>query len=375
MAGIYIHIPFCRKACNYCDFHFSTSLKYKSELLESMTLEIISRKEELNQEQIQTLYFGGGTPSILSRDEIMLLFDSLESVVTLNHLREITLEANPDDLDNNKLVELKQTPINRLSIGVQSFFDEDLQFMNRSHDVGQAKDSIRNAQDAGFDKITIDLIYGSPSTTDAMWAENLITWDELSINHLSAYCLTVEENTALYHQIKTGKLKPIDEEKGLRQFQYLSDFAQKNNLDHYEISNLSRPHQHAVHNTSYWFGNAYVGIGPSAHSFDGLRTRRINIASNIQYINAQKEQSGYFELEQLSEVNRMNEELITRLRTTWGLSQADFVNQFGLEQWDKLIERAMPAITNNQLTRDNNGLKMPKESWFIADSILVDLMS
>ncbi len=374
MAGIYIHIPFCRKSCNYCDFHFSTSLKYKSDLLDCIVQELISRKEEWSSVPIKTIYFGGGTPSLLGYDEIMKLVDKLQEVARLDELTEFTFEANPDDLTKQYVTDLSRSPINRLSIGVQSFFDADLKFMNRIHTAEQAMQSIKHAQNAGFESISIDLIYGSPTTSMVMWQENLQHWNELPCSHLSTYCLTVEPKTALYHQIESKKIPPLDEDKSVEQFQALQQFSIDNQLNHYELSNLSIPGQEAIHNSAYWIGEPYFGIGPSAHSYDGQQQRRINIANNVNYIKAIQEGSQYFELEQLSKEEQYNEYLITRLRTKNGISREEFVPKFGEQSWLELLSTASKLLDQNKLSQKQDRLSIPSAHWFITDSILIDLI-
>ena len=282
-AGIYIHIPFCRQACNYCNFHFSTSLKYKDELLASLKQELALRREYLQGREISTIYFGGGTPSLLTADEINDIFDTICRHYPVNKLAEFTLEANPDDLSASYVRSLTHTPVDRLSIGVQSFRDEDLRFMNRAHNAQQADYAIKAAQDAGITNLSIDLIYGTPGLTDAAWKDNLDKVRQLSIPHFSAYALTVEEKTALHHAIKAKKVRPLDPEQAAGQFVLMADFAAQNGYDHYEISNLGLPGMHGVHNTNYWKGVHYLGIGPAAHSFNGA-SRRWNVASNALYI-------------------------------------------------------------------------------------------
>ena len=317
MAGIYIHIPFCKQQCNYCDFHFSTSLKNKNDLIKALLQEIKLRKEFVKQAPIKTIYFGGGTPSILSEKELLTIFNHLYSHFDINDDAEITLEANPDDLSDQKVKELKNTPINRFSIGIQSFFDEDLKFMNRAHNSNEALQSIKRVQDKGWDNITIDLIYGTPTLSNEMWLTNLQKITELKIPHLSAYSLTVEEKTPLFHKIKKGISKAPDAEKSRQQFLLLMDFARQNQLEHYEISNFAKKGFMAKHNSSYWRGDAYLGLGPSAHSYDHNK-RQWNVANNVKYIASIKKGLPSFSEELLSEKEQYNEYIMTSLRTIWG---------------------------------------------------------
>ena len=318
MAGIYIHIPFCKQACHYCDFHFSTSLKYKDELLQALIKEIKLQKNYLDGETVETIYFGGGTPSVLSADEINHILDTIAGLHTISADAEITLEANPDDLSKEKLHSLRETAVNRLSIGVQSFFDEDLMWMNRAHKAWEAESSVKRAQDTGFENITADLIYGYPLLTDQKWKYNLDKIFELDIRHLSSYSMTVEPRTALASFIKTKKQAPIDEQQSAEQFILLMDATQAKGFEHYEISNFCKPGAYSRHNSNYWKGVKYLGIGPSAHSYNG-ETRQWNVPNNPKYMAALEKSEIPAETEMLSETNRLNEYVMISLRTMWGL--------------------------------------------------------
>lgn len=318
MAGIYIHVPFCKQACYYCDFHFSTSLQYKDEMLGALHREIKLQKDYLGGETIETIYFGGGTPSLLGADEINLLIDSITKLHTVASDAEITLEANPDDLDEQKVKLLRQTPINRFSIGIQSFFDEDLFWMNRAHRSRDAESSVKRVQDAGFENITADLIYGYPLLTDAKWKHNLEQIFALHIPHVSAYSMTVEPQTALASFIKKKVYPPINEAQSAEQFMVLMQQMQQHGYEQYEISNYCTPGNYSRHNANYWQGVKYLGIGPSAHSFNG-ETRQWNIANNAKYIRALATDKIPAEKEELTEANRLNEYIMTSLRTVWGL--------------------------------------------------------
>ncbi|RZL14059.1 MAG: radical SAM family heme chaperone HemW, partial [Pedobacter sp.] len=268
MSGIYIHIPFCKKACHYCDFHFSTSLKYADEMVECICREIKFKKDRITG-QIGSIYLGGGTPSILSKADLQKIFDAINQTYSVSADAEITIETNPDDLTAQKLKELKQLPVNRFSVGVQSFFNEDLVWMNRAHNADEAESCIKRSQDAGFENLTLDLIYGYSLLTDEKWETNIQKAIELSVPHISAYALTVEPKTALAHAIKTKKQTPVNDSQSASQFVFLMDKLKKAGFDHYEISNFAKPNSYAVHNTNYWKGVDYIGIGPSAHGFDG----------------------------------------------------------------------------------------------------------
>ncbi|HEY4327271.1 MAG TPA: radical SAM family heme chaperone HemW [Mucilaginibacter sp.] len=318
MAGIYIHIPFCKQACYYCDFHFSTSLKYKDELLQAILKEIKLQKSYLDNETVETIYFGGGTPSLLNEDEINLIIGNITDLHTVSANAEITLEANPDDLDKAKLESLKKTAVNRLSIGIQSFFDDDLTWMNRVHRSDTAEASVKRAQDTGFENITVDLIYGYPLLSDQKWKHNLKKVFELDVPHVSSYSMTVEPRTALASFIKNKKQAGMDDQQSSEQFIVLMDEMQSHGFEHYEISNFSKPGHYSRHNSNYWKGVKYLGIGPSAHSYNG-ETRQWNIANNAKYIQALDANKIPVETELLTETNRLNEYIMTSLRTMWGL--------------------------------------------------------
>ncbi|MCL4856264.1 MAG: radical SAM family heme chaperone HemW, partial [Flavobacteriales bacterium] len=326
MAGIYLHIPFCKQKCSYCDFHFSTSLKNKKALIAAMLKEIVLKRNDL-KEPISTIYFGGGTPSILGIDELKLLIDALNKNYAIAKEVELTVECNPDDLTKQKLDELKSAGVNRLSIGVQSFFDDDLQFFNRAHAANEAEQSILMSQDAGFDNITIDLIYGTPTLTQQKWEKNLKKVEELNIPHLSAYSLTIEPKTAINHQVKTKKIQLLPEEEVVLQFNRLMDFTESIGLKQYEISNFAKEGFVSQHNSNYWKGIAYLGFGPSAHSFVGNK-RLWNVSNNPKYINAIENNTLFFEEEIIDENTAYNEYVLTRLRTIWGIDIMDLNNKF-----------------------------------------------
>ena len=371
-AGIYIHIPFCKQACNYCNFHFSTSLDLKEDLLKCLEKEIILRKNYLEGRQIQTIYFGGGTPSLLSMDEIKKLLQAIYSNFEVIENAEITLEANPDDLTNEKLDELKNAGINRLSIGVQSFFDKELKWMNRSHDAIQAENCIRNAKEIGFDNITIDLIYGVPGLTNTEWKQNLQKTIELNIDHLSCYALTVEPKTALYHQIEKDKLPPLNEQQAAEQFEILMAFAKQTGFEHYEISNFARDKKYSKHNTSYWKGNWYLGIGPSAHSFNSS-TRQWNIANNALYIKSINEDEDPAETEILTIPQQYNEFVMISLRNMWGLNLNEIKNRFGDTYLHLIQKESARYIQSGDIVLENEKMKLSDKGKLIADKIISDL--
>lgn len=373
-AGIYLHIPFCRQACVYCNFHFSTSLKLKDEVLQAMAREIEIQRDYLAGANIQTVYFGGGTPSLLSADEINRLFDTILKFYPVKSLKECTLEANPDDLDKQYLRSLRNTPINRFSIGVQSFYDDDLRYMKRAHNAQQAEYAIKAAQDAGFSNLTIDLIYGTPGLTDAKWKTNLARINGLSIPHFSAYALTVEERTALHHAIITRKSLPVDAEQSATQFEILMDWAAANGYEQYEISNFARAGHYAIHNTNYWRGLPYLGIGPSAHSFNGT-SRRWNIANNALYVKGIHEKKAVYEEEKLTPIQHLNEYIMTSLRTVWGCDLARIA-----KEWDsalsKDVEKSSELFREKKwLTRDGDKLMLTNAGKLFADRIAAELFA
>lgn len=371
MAGIYLHIPFCKKACFYCDFHFSTSLKKKDELISCLEKELEIRKDELKDETIETIYFGGGTPSLLSVEEIELLMKSIYENYTVSANPEITLEANPDNLTDAKIFELAESPINRLSIGIQSFFEDDLKLMNRAHNSDEAK-SCLSAAIGSFDNITVDLIYGIPNMPVEKWKKNLQTVFDFGIHHISSYALTVEPNTALDSFIKNGKYPPLDEALAKQHFDVLVEETQKNGFVHYEISNFGKPNYFSQHNTSYWLGKKYLGIGPSAHSFNKTN-RSWNVSNNTKYIKAILENKLPNEVEELSKNDQFNEYIITGLRTIWGVSLAEVELEFGIDYKNKLLVSAENFIIQELLEIDNYVLKTTKKGKFLADGIASDL--
>lgn len=368
MAGIYIHIPFCKQACNYCNFHFSTSLRQKDDLLLAIHQELAQRKDYLQGQVIETVYFGGGTPSLLSADEILKIWEIINQHYTLKEKLEVTLEANPDDLSVAYLQALKKTPINRFSIGIQSFFDEDLQLMNRAHNAQEAKGCIQSAQDAGFENLTVDLIYGSPTTSHAHWIQNLEKVFELKVPHLSCYALTVEPKTALAHQIKTGKRPSVEDNHTAEQFEILLEQIEKHGYEQYEISNFCRDGHYAQHNSNYWKGEHYLGIGPSAHSFNGV-SRQWNIAHNPKYIQALKNAGNYWEVEVLTPDNQYNEFVMTALRTKWGVD-IQKLSQWGIPNQQAFINLAESFIQEGLMQTKNGVYTLTNRGKLVADAVM-----
>jgi len=370
MAGIYIHIPFCRQACHYCNFHFSTSIKHKDALIKGILKEIDQRADHWKNHNFQTVYFGGGTPSYIESEDIKQILDKLSGTFKINPDAEITLEGNPDDLTEKKLYAYRKMGINRLSIGIQSFYDEDLKKLNRSHHARQAIESIKNAQKTGFNNITIDLIYGIPGLNDKKWNENIQTALDLNIPHISAYALTVEPQTALSYKISKGIYPQISEEQSARQFEILRKKLLENNFLHYEISNFAKKDFISKHNSGYWQNKAYLGLGPAAHSYVN-NTRRWNIANNMLYLK-KLDDNTYFEKEILNKNDRYNEIIMTGLRTMWGVN-LEHIENLGVKYVKLLKQTTKQYITTKQLKWDGKYLKAQPESLFIIEGIISDL--
>jgi oxygen-independent coproporphyrinogen-3 oxidase len=371
LAGIYIHIPFCKQACFYCDFHFSTSLKKKDELISCLIKEIELRKDELQNEIVETIYFGGGTPSMLSSKEISTLIDAVYKNHTVIEAPEITLEANPDDLSEEKIIELSNSPINRLSIGVQSFFEKDLKLMNRAHNSKEAINSLSVAI-RYFDNISVDLIYGIPGSTNDEWKENIQTVLNFGIPHISSYALTVEPKTALETLIKKGKIENVDDELAQEQFYILTSALEKENFVHYELSNFGKENFFSKNNTAYWLGKKYLGIGPSAHSFDGEK-RSWNVRNNTKYIKEIQQNSLPLERETLSKTDCYNEYIMTGLRTIWGVSLEKIKNDFGDNYITYLKNQSEKYIQQKLLYFDDEILRSTEKGKFLVDGIAADL--
>jgi oxygen-independent coproporphyrinogen-3 oxidase len=371
MQGLYLHIPFCKQACLYCDFHFSTLLKNKSALVDALCKEIELRKDYLHSKSYNTIYFGGGTPSLLSDVELNKILGALRTNFDVKENAEITFECNPDDLTSDKLKELKQAGINRLSIGLQSFDDAELKWMNRAHTAAESETCIKLAQDAGFNNITIDLIYGSKFQTLKTWEHTLEKATALNIRHISAYNLTVEEKTALGNAVNKGIELPTDDEKSSEEFLLMIEYLESKGFEHYEISNFAREGFESKHNSNYWKGHHYLGLGPSAHSFNGL-TRQWNISNNNSYINGVTTNSSYFETEILSTQNRYNEYVLTGLRTKWGCNLSYIRKIFGQDYVKHFSEKI--ALYSQDLVREENSVfVLTKKGRLFADKIAMEM--
>ncbi|QLG47203.1 radical SAM family heme chaperone HemW [Costertonia aggregata] len=369
--GIYIHIPFCKQACHYCDFHFSTSMGKKEAMVMAFCKELEFRKDEFKGEIVETIYFGGGTPSVLDTDEIKRIIASVYGHYTVAKNPEITLEANPDDLSKDKITQLSQSPVNRLSIGVQSFFDQDLKLMNRAHSSEEAIASLSLATHY-FENISIDLIYGMPNMTNERWLENIEKAISFGVPHISSYALTIEPKTALANFVAKGLVQPVDDEVAQHHFNILSERLTKAGYDCYEISNFGKPGYFSKNNSAYWQQKKYMGIGPSAHSFDGNR-RGWNINNNPKYLKAIENGELPMEVEVLSTTDKYNEYVMTGLRTIWGVSLTKIATEYGVKYKEYAMMQAEKYVAQHLLYLDGDILLATKKGKFLADGIAADL--
>jgi putative oxygen-independent coproporphyrinogen III oxidase len=379
MPGIYIHIPYCRQACHYCDFHFSTVMNSKDDFVKALLKEIELQKDyftksktENLQTEISTIYFGGGTPSILSFDELKSILNEIKKYHTVNADAEITLEANPDDLTKEKLQQLRQAGVNRLSIGIQSFADEDLKWMNRAHTSDEALQCVADAQQSGFNNISIDLIYGSPTLCDNQWQKNLEIARQLNVQHLSCYALTVEPRTVLAKWIAAKQMPAPDEHRQAEHFDMLMDWAEQSQFEQYEISNFAREQRYSRHNSSYWSGESYFGLGPSAHSFNG-ETRQWNVRNNYEYIKTISEGRLPSEMEILSARDRFNEYVMTGLRTSYGCNIEQMRKRFGNDMAETFFQNALKFINEGLMQQQRQNFILTRGGKFFADRIASEL--
>lgn len=371
MAGIYIHIPFCKQACHYCDFHFSTSLKKKDELVSALAKELQLRKDEFINTEVQTIYFGGGTPSLLTNDELVFLINTVYENYKVTENPEITLEANPDDLSKTRILELSKSPVNRLSIGIQSFFESDLKLMNRAHNAEEAKECLSVATQY-FDNISIDLIYGIQGASNTQWLQNIEIALRYNVPHISSYALTVEPKTALAAFVKKGVIDDVNDEQAHEQFHLLKDKLEASGFVHYELSNFGKEGYFSKNNSAYWQGKPYIGIGPSAHSFNG-KQRGWNVRNNNKYINEIAKNKLPIEIETLTTTDRYNEYIMTGLRTIWGVSLDKVEKDFGKTYKDYLKEQAETFINQHLLYIDNKHIRVTKKGQFLSDGIASEL--
>ncbi len=371
MSGIYIHIPFCKQACHYCDFHFSTSLKKKDEMVLAIANELKLRKSEFEKEIVETIYFGGGTPSVLQVADLRFLIDTVYENYSVIENPEITLEANPDDLTEERIIELSQTKINRLSIGIQSFFEDDLKLMNRAHNAEEAKKCLAIATQY-FDNISLDLIYGIPEMSNEKWKKNIEIALSFGIPHISSYALTVEPRTALHKLIQTGKIEKPNDDSAQEHFSILVEQLQANDFIHYELSNFGKENYFSKNNSSYWLGKKYIGIGPSAHSYNGT-SRSWNVSNNSLYIKTLQENQLPNEVEILTITDRYNEYIMTGLRTIWGVSLDKIEKDFGSIYADYLMTQVQKFLIDDLVFIDENILKPTKKGKFLTDGIASEL--
>jgi oxygen-independent coproporphyrinogen-3 oxidase len=372
MAGIYLHIPFCKQACYYCDFHFSTSLETKNELVKAISRELILQKDYVKGEAINTIYFGGGTPSLLSEEELKMLFVTIYTNYIVNPAAEITLEANPDDLDVSNLKQFYSAGVNRLSIGIQSFDDNVLRFLNRAHDSIAAKSCVNEARSIGFKNISIDLIYAIPGQDDIAWKNNIKQALDLSPEHISSYSLTIEDKTVFGRWAATGKLKITEDEIAATQLEILTEQLEAAGFEQYEISNFSRQGFESKHNSSYWKQEKYLGVGPSAHSYNE-RSRQYNINNNAAYTRSLQQNVIPFTLETLAVEDKINDYLLTTLRTHWG---TDLKKLQALYGYDLLADHQqyIESLCSQKLaTLENDTLLLTKRGKLLADKIASDL--
>jgi oxygen-independent coproporphyrinogen-3 oxidase len=371
MAGIYIHVPLCKKKCSYCDFHFSTTFAtYRERMLETMQSELLLRKSELGEKAMESIYFGGGTPSVLVPSEIASLLTLINENFEVSAAAEVTLEANPDDITEANCTAWKSIGINRLSIGLQSFRENDLTWMNRSHSALEAEQCVSIAQAAGFSNISVDLIYGLPDLSLEEWDAHIQRVLDMGIQHLSAYCLTVEKKTALHKLVNSGQLTPGGDDAQSEQFLHLIDRLTNHGFHHYEISNFGLPGLEAVHNSNYWKGVNYLGIGPSAHSYIGIE-RRWNIANNAKYMSDFGQNETWFEREILTSKERWNELLMTGLRTSWGVNLQDL---FQIATSTEVFEANLKRFEEKKwLVKTDTHLTLTREGRLMADYIASEL--
>lgn len=372
MAGIYLHIPFCKQACHYCDFHFSTSLSLKEKMVNAIICELKTQHAYLSGEPINTVYFGGGTPSLLSKKELGSLLAVVYEVFNISDNPEITLEANPDDLSFEKLKTLKSLGINRLSVGIQSFHEPHLNFLNRVHTSKEALNCINNARLVGFKNISIDLIYGLPSENHDIWMNDLDTAIKLNVEHISAYCLTIEEKTVFGNWLKKEKISPVGDDFSAHQFESMINILQKSGFEQYEVSNFSKPEVHSQHNSNYWHDVSYLGVGPGAHSFNG-KIRQFNISNNPNYVKAINNGEIPYTIDELSINDLINERILLSLRTKWGLNTSLLKNHYSYDLLKEKYEYIM-QLKENGLANVNEGvIVLNTKGKLLADHISAEL--
>ena len=369
---LYIHIPFCRQACHYCDYHFSTSLKAKNGIVRALCQEIVLQKDYLQNKNLETIYFGGGTPSLLEEEDLFLIFETISKHFTLRPDIEITLEANPDDLTKEKVALLKKYKINRLSIGIQSFDEAHLKNLNRIHTSQEAENCVKISQDAGIDNLTIDLIYAIPAESHAIFELDLQKAVALNTNHISAYCLTIEPKTVYAKWLKQGKIQVIDDDFAATQFDMLVNHLSQHGLEQYELSNFARNENYSRHNTCYWKQEEYLGIGPSAHSYNRY-SRQYNISNNVKYVKQIEQNIVPAEIEILTIEDQVNEYLLTGLRSKWGCNILK-INALSNQLFQKQnVSKIEQQIREGFLMIENETLLLTHQGKLFADRIASDL--
>ena len=374
MAGLYIHVPFCKTRCAYCDFFTQTQLLHKDVYIQAIVRELEIRKDYTESETIETIYWGGGTPSLLQPDDFELVFNAINCFYKLSPNLEITLEANPDDMTQSYISTLRRLPFNRISMGVQSFYENDLQLLKRRHTAQQAIDAVSLCHNVGYSNLSIDLIYGLPGQTLQMWEENLAKTLRLQIPHLSAYCLSYEKGTDLYRQLNTGTIEPVSEEAGIQLFDLLVDKLEAAGYLHYEISNFCKPDFFSQHNTACWTDRKYIGIGPAAHSYNYC-SRQWNVDSLADYIEGIKKGTPYIEKELIDEQMRYNDYIMTHLRTMWGIQLPSFQEIFGSARFDYLLQQSKTFLQTGLMEKDAETLKITRKGLLLTDGIIRELMN
>lgn len=373
MAGIYLHIPFCKTRCIYCDFYSTTRSELKTRYVHALCRELEMRKEYLKGEPVETIYFGGGTPSQLEEADFKRIFETIRENYGMEYCREITLEANPDDLSQEYLKMLSSLPFNRVSMGIQTFDDTTLRLLKRRHSSQTAVEAVRRCREAGFQNISIDLIYGLPGETKERWVNDLRQAIRLDVEHISAYHLTYEEDTPIYNMLKQHQIEEVDEDSSLQFFTLLIEHLQNAGYEHYEISNFCLPGLHSRHNSSYWTEKQYLGCGPSAHSYNGI-SRQWNVASLDKYIEGISSGNPTFEVEELDLYTRYNDFVITHIRTQWGMPLPKLGKQYGEELYKYCLRMATPHLQQGTLEIKNDTLKLTRKGVFISDGIMSDML-
>lgn len=372
MAGIYVHIPFCRQNCHYCDFYFSVSLNYKEQVIDAINKELIQRCDYLNNELVETIYMGGGTPSVLSPDEVNSILQTIYDHFNVSKNPEITLEANPDDISFTYIKHLLGVGINRLSVGIQSFADKELVLMNRTHNSEQAVAAIKTINKAGIQNFSTDLIYAIPGSKAQTILKNVKTLLQFDIPHISIYHLTYEDGTIFKHKVRKQRLLEIGEEGSIQQYELIRNLLASHHYDHYEISNFAKKGCISKHNTSYWFGKKYLGIGPSAHSYNG-KSRQWNIPAIGKYLSGINNGTMFYEKEKLDERTRYNEFLMLRLRTAWGIDHQELNGLFGTRAFERFMIHSKKFVNKGYLNQSIHNTRIKKEKFIMSDFIIAQM--